>query len=139
MFRLKVDGDNGADRAWTFSENDDAVSYTDGFRQVVSDQKSRNFLFPDDIYDIAGYVQAGLVVKGAERFVKKKKGRVPCQGADERRPLAHAAGELMGMGVGEVGDVVLLHECADIGDIFFRELMLNFQSQDNVFVDCSIF
>lgn len=139
VLRFKVDGDDGADGAWTFSENDDAVGNADGLRQIVGHQQGGEFLFPDDIDDVAGDVQTGLVIEGTERFIQQKKVRMSGQGADESRSLAHPSGEFMGMGVGKVGNLVLFHQGADVSDIFFGELAVDLQPQNNVFIYGPVF
>ena len=114
VFGLKVDGDDGADRAWTLSEDENTVGNADGFREVVGDQKRGNLLFPDDVYNVAGDVQPGLIVQSAERFIQQQKRRMTGEGADQSRPLAHASGKFVGMSVGKISDIVLFHKGTDI-------------------------
>ena len=45
----------------------------------------------------------------------------------------------MGMGVGKVGNLVLFHQGADVSDIFFGELAVDLQPQNNVFIYGPVF
>ena len=60
----------------------------------MSDKNSRLSLFFQDFSNVITYVQPCLVIKCGEWFVEKQKIRFSCKGADQCRPLPHAAGKL---------------------------------------------
>ena len=79
----------------------DPVAHVDGFVDVVRDEEHRGPPRLPDAQDFVLHAHPGELVEGAERLVQEQDLRMIDQRPGEGRPLGHAAGELMRVGVGE--------------------------------------
>ena len=97
----KRDFEIGADVAGIAAEDDDAVGEEDGFLDVVGDEEDGfggdGLLLPE-LEELAAQVVGGEDVEGGERLVHEKDFRLDDERAGESDALAHAAGELAGIG-----------------------------------------
>ena len=103
----------------------------------MGDQQRRFFLRPDDAADIRRYLQAGLIVQGAERFIQKKEFGLQRQRPDQRGTLFHAAGELAGAFVTKVPEAVVFQIIVYFSKFFGDAEMIDLEPQDHVFIDAA--
>ena len=94
IFHLKGDGDDAQYRSRSPGQDDNPVSQTDGFRQIMSDKQGGFPGLTDDLSDVVAYCQPGLVIQCGERFIQEQKFRIQEKRPDQSGPLTHSAGEL---------------------------------------------
>ena len=135
MFQFKMNRHNGMDVSRPFPQYNDPVSAADGLGQIVGDENGRFLLPADDGGNVITDGKPCLVIQGRERFVQQKKLRFQHQGADECRPLAHAAGQFAGTGIAEGGQSILFQHGFCPGQSFFCTFSADFQSQDDIAVN----
>ena len=88
----------------------DAVGEIAGFLQIVGDEQHRGpQLHPQLLHDRPQFL-AGELIERAERLVEHQKLRLVHQRAAQRGALQHAAGQLPGMLVAEIGEPDFLEQ-----------------------------
>ena len=98
---VEADRDLGLDAAGVGAEHDDAVGEQDGLLDVVGDDQDRlggELAARPQLEQLAAEVLGGEDVERAERLVHEQDVRLDDQRAGEAHALAHAAGELLGVG-----------------------------------------
>ncbi len=97
----EADLEVGADVAGVAAEDDDAVGEQDGFFDVVGDDEDGlggDGLFLPELEEFGAEVLGGENVEGAEGLVHEENFGLDHESAGEADALAHAAGELLGVG-----------------------------------------
>src|SRR5699024_9144039 len=108
LSQTKIDIYDGFYAGRTPGKDDHRICHTDSLGDIVGYQAG-GFAFPeDDGPDVIADLQACLIIQCRKRFIQQQKLRFQSQGTDQRRTLAHAAGELgwpgFPKGVQTVGD-----------------------------------
>ena len=93
-----VDRDHVADAAGTARQHDDAVGEAGGLLEIVGDVDARALLARPDGQKVLHQELARLRVEGGQGLVEQQHGRPHHQRAGDADALAHAAGELLGIG-----------------------------------------
>ena len=86
----------------------------------------------DDPADVRGDVQPGLVIQGAEGLIQQQNVRFHCHGAHQGGALLQPTGKLAGLFGQEGCEAVILRHGEN--HLFFlrRELVIDFQAEDDV-------
>ena len=96
------------------------------------------FLF-DDAVNVVRYRKPRLIVQCRKRFVKEQQGRAQYQRSDQRRPLAHSAGELAWFDMPEIPQPVLPHQLFCKLNIFRRQTVLDLQTKRHIPINIAPF
>ena len=86
-------------------EHHDAVAEPGGLAHVVGDEQDRAAGLLPDALELVVHDVAGHGVEGAEGLVHEEHLALLGQGPGQGDPLAHAAGELVGLAVGEAAEL----------------------------------
>ena len=98
---FEVDGELGADASGVGREHEDAIGEQDGFFDVVGDDEhgaGGEVVACPEREELGAEVFGGEHVERGERFVHEEGVGFDDEGAGEADALAHAAGELFGVG-----------------------------------------
>ncbi len=98
----QVDGDVVRDAAGVGREDEDAGGEEDGFGDGVGDEEDGPVLFFAEAEKLFVHAVAGHLVEGGEGLVEEEEAGARGEGAGDGDAHLHAAGELAGVGVGDV-------------------------------------
>ena len=98
-----VDPDDVADAAGAARQHDDAIGEPRRLLEIVGDVDARALLARPDCQKVFHQQLARLGVEGRQWLVEQQHGRPHHQRAGDADALAHAAGELPGIGGREFG------------------------------------
>ena len=99
-----VDAHDLANAAGPARQDDDAVGKAGRFLEIVGDVDARALLARPDGQKVLHQELARLGVEGRQRLVEQQHRRAHDQRAGDADALAHAAGELLGIGRREFGE-----------------------------------
>ena len=99
-----VDADDLADAAGAARQHDDPVGEPCRLLEIVGDVDARALLARPDRQEVFHQQLARLSVEGGQRLVEQQHGRPHDQRAGDADALAHAAGELLGIGRRELAE-----------------------------------
>jgi hypothetical protein len=123
------------DAARSARQHDDAVGHRDRLADVVRDQQHRLALGAQHLHHLVGDGQARLRIQGREGLVQQHDVRLGDQGARQRHPLAHAAGELARIVVEEGAHAALVQQVDGALARLFQVPALNLRTQHRVVQD----
>ena len=92
----------------------DPVGQHHGLGDRVGDEHDRDLALLTQAQEEVAHLGACDLVQGREGLVHQQHRRVEGEGADERDPLLHAAGQLVGVGVEEVAQAHLPQQRVDL-------------------------
>src|ERR1700683_2004368 len=106
------DLDFALDPAGAERKNDDAIAQTGGFADVVGDENNGLAGLAPDAFELVVKEIAGLRIESGERLVHQKNVRLHRERASQGHALAHAAGKLVDVAIGELRELNELQEVA---------------------------
>ena len=112
------DGEDALDAAGARGHQHDAVAHVEGFVDVVRDEEHGGAAGLPEAEHFVLQAHAGEGVERAERFVEEQDFRMVDERAGEGHALGHAAGEMMGKGVGETFQSHEAHELVHLAALF---------------------
>ena len=130
-----VDHDLVDDAAGPPAHHQHAVGQRHGFQQVVGDEQRGLAGALERLRQIALQHDAGLRVDRRERLVEQQHRRIDRERARQRHALAHAAGQLMRIVLGEFGELEVFQQRLRAPPALGRRHALDFDAEHHVLVD----
>ena len=101
----------------------------------MSDENGRFIFLLNNGSDVVTDRKPGLIIQSGKRLIQQKKFRVHSQRPDQRRPLAHAAGEFRGPGICKRFQAVFFEHLFYPGKTFRVFFSLEFDTEGHIFID----
>ncbi len=130
-----VDDDFVDDAARPLAHDQHAVGQDHGFEQVMGDEQRGLPGFHQRLREIVLQHDAGLRIDRGERFVQQQHRGIDGEGARQRRALAHAAGQLMRVALGEFAKLEGIEKFAGLLSAVRRVELSDFGAQHHVLLD----
>ena len=116
-------------------EHEDAVGEGDGLRNIVRDEERRFLLASEDVRNVRGDFEAGLIVERGEGLVEEQDVGLHDERSDERGALAHPARELGRIALQKARKPVFFGEFHRAGAAVGGVLFLHFEGKVQIFLD----
>ena len=123
------------DAARPLAHDQHAVGQDHGFQQVMGNQQRGLPGFHQRLREIVLQHDAGLRIDRGERLVQQQHRRIDGERARQRRALAHAAGQLMRVALGEFAKLEGIEKFAGFLSAVRRVELSDFGTQHHVLLD----